>query len=162
MRTPRAPRRAPTRHPITTSCTVNIDRLTLSVDRFIAPPLIRGHSMSVTTTRFRPASQQRGEETRARILEAALELFAASGFEGASTRTIAEQAGVNLPAIQYYFGSKEGLYRAVVEQFSQEMQAGVTPIAERIHTELASGKPSRRKLVALLCEMLEIVIALIL
>jgi AcrR family transcriptional regulator len=118
--------------------------------------------MSVTVNRFRPGSQQRGEETRGRILEAALELFAASGFEGASTRTIAEQAGVNLPAIQYYFGSKEGLYRAVVEQFSLEMQAGVSPIAERIRTELASGQPSRRKLVALLCEMLEIVIALIL
>ncbi len=64
--------------------------------------------MSTTMSRFRPASQQRGEETRARILDAALELFAASGFDGASTRTIAEQAGVNLPAIQYYFGSKEG------------------------------------------------------
>jgi AcrR family transcriptional regulator len=118
--------------------------------------------MSITVNRFRPGSQQRGEETRGRILEAALELFAASGFEGASTRTIAEQAGVNLPAIQYYFGSKEGLYRAVVEQFSQEMQAGVSPIAERIRTELANGQASRRKLVALLCEMLEIVIALIL
>jgi AcrR family transcriptional regulator len=118
--------------------------------------------MSITVNRFRPGSQQRGEETRGRILEAALELFAASGFEGASTRTIADQAGVNLPAIQYYFGSKEGLYRAVVEQFSLEMQAGVSPIAERIRTALASGQASRRKLVALLCEMLEIVIALIL
>jgi AcrR family transcriptional regulator len=114
------------------------------------------------TTRFRPAAQQRGEETRGRILEAALELFAASGFEGASTRTIAERADVNLPAIQYYFGSKEGLYRAVVEQFSQQLQAGVSPIAERIRSELANGQPSRRKLVALLCEMLEIMIALIL
>ena len=118
--------------------------------------------MSTTISRFRPALHQRGEETRARILDAALELFAASGFDGASTRTIAEQAGVNLPAIQYYFGSKEGLYRAVVEQFSQEMRAGVTPVAERIRVELASGQPSRRRLVGLLCDMLDIVIALIL
>ena len=118
--------------------------------------------MSATVSRFRPGYYQRGEETRGRILEAALELFAASGFEGASTRTIAERAGVNLPAIQYYFGSKEGLYRAVVEQFSQEMQAGVAPIAERIRTELAAGQPSRRQLVGLLCDMLDIVIALIL
>ena len=117
--------------------------------------------MSVTT-HFRPATHQRGEETRARILEAALELFATSGFEGASTRTIAEQAGVNLPAIQYYFGSKEGLYRAVVEEFSQQMQAGVTPIGERIRTGLANGQASRRKLIDLLCDMLDIVIALIL
>jgi AcrR family transcriptional regulator len=117
--------------------------------------------MSVTA-HFRPAANQRGEETRTRILEAALELFATSGFDGASTRTIAEQAGVNLPAIQYYFGSKEGLYRAVIEQFSQQMKAGVAPIAERVHTELASGQPSRRKLIDLLCDMLDIIIALIL
>ena len=118
--------------------------------------------MSTTVSRFRPGSHQRGEETRGRILEAALDLFAASGFDGASTRTIAERAGVNLPAIQYYFGSKEGLYRAVVEQFSQQMQAGVAPIAERIRAELASGQPSRRRLIDLLCDMLDIVIAMIL
>jgi AcrR family transcriptional regulator len=118
--------------------------------------------MSATAFRFRPGTHQRGEETRARILEAALELFAASGFEGASTRTIAERADVNLPAIQYYFGSKEGLYRAVVEQFSQEMRAGVAPVAGRIRAELDSGQPSRRKLIDLLCDMLDIVIALIL
>ena len=118
--------------------------------------------MSATVVRFRPGTHQRGEETRGRILETALELFAASGFEGASTRTIAERANVNLPAIQYYFGSKEGLYRAVVEQFSQEMRAGVGPVAERIRAELDSGQPSRRKLIDLLCDMLDILIALIL
>ncbi len=118
--------------------------------------------MSTTVSRFRPGTHPRGEETRGRILEAALDLFAASGFDGASTRTIAERAGVNLPAIQYYFGSKEGLYRAVVEQFSQHMQAGVAPIAERIRAELASGQPSRRRLIELLCDMLDIVIAMIL
>ena len=118
--------------------------------------------MSATTSHYRPAAQQRGEETKARILEAALELFAANGFEGASTRTIAERAGVNLPAIQYYFGSKEGLYRAVVEQFSRNLHAGVAPIAEHIRTELAIGQPSRRKLINLLCDMLDVIVALIL
>jgi TetR/AcrR family transcriptional regulator, regulator of cefoperazone and chloramphenicol sensitivity len=118
--------------------------------------------VSATISRSRPGYHQRGEDTRGRILEAALELFAASGFEGASTRTIAERAGVNLPAIQYYFGSKEGLYRAVVERFSQQMHAGVAPVAERICAELAAGQPSRRRLIDLLCDMLDIVIALIL
>lgn len=118
--------------------------------------------MSAATSHYRPAAQQRGEETRTRILEAALELFAANGFEGASTRTIAERAGVNLPAIQYYFGSKEGLYRAVVEQFSQNLHAGLAPIAEHIRRELANGQPSRRKLIDLLCDMLDVIIALIL
>jgi AcrR family transcriptional regulator len=118
--------------------------------------------MSVTIARFRPGLHQRGEETRARIMEAAVELFAASGFDGATTRAIADRAGVNLPAIQYYFGSKEGLYRAVIEQFSQHLQTGVSPVVTRIRDELASGQPSRQRLIGLLCEMLDVVIALIL
>ena len=56
-----------------------------------------------------------GEETRARIIAAALRLFGERGFEGASTRDIASIAGVNAPALQYYFDNKEGVYLACVE-----------------------------------------------
>jgi AcrR family transcriptional regulator len=118
--------------------------------------------MSTSLVRLRPLYQPRGEEARRRILDAALELFSINGFEGTSTRSIAEAACVNLPAIQYYFGSKEGLYRAVIEQFSEQMKAGVTPIADRIRAELAEGKASRRRLVGLLCDMLDVIVALIL
>ena len=58
---------------------------------------------------------QRGEETRARIVTAALALFGERGFDGASTRDIAERAGVNAPAIGYYFDNKEGVYLACVK-----------------------------------------------
>ena len=54
-----------------------------------------------------------GEQSRERLLQAALRLFAHPGFAKTSTREIAEAAGVNLAAISYYFGDKEGLYRAV-------------------------------------------------
>jgi AcrR family transcriptional regulator len=57
----------------------------------------------------------RGEETRTRIVLAALKLFGEYGFDGASTRDIATAAGVNAPALQYYFDSKEGVYLACVE-----------------------------------------------
>lgn len=57
----------------------------------------------------------RGEETRARIVTAALKMFGERGFEAASTRDIATIAGVNAPALQYYFDNKEGLYLACVE-----------------------------------------------
>lgn len=57
----------------------------------------------------------RGEETRARIVDVALKLFGKYGFEGASTRDIAKHAGVNTPALQYYFDNKEGVYFACVE-----------------------------------------------
>jgi len=54
------------------------------------------------------------EETRGRILEAASELFAQRGFEGASVRQIATGAGVSLGMIRHYYGSKDGLYRACI------------------------------------------------
>src|ERR1700690_629586 len=54
-------------------------------------------------------------ETRRGILRAAEECFAASGFVGATTRQVAALAGVNVATLHYHFGSKDGLYRAVLE-----------------------------------------------
>lgn len=51
--------------------------------------------------------------TKARILAAAEEVFAARGFEGASTRDIAARAGVNISSLHYHWASKETLYVAV-------------------------------------------------
>ncbi|RKE36997.1 TetR family transcriptional regulator [Paraburkholderia sp. BL23I1N1] len=62
----------------------------------------------------------RGDETRQRIIEAAIELFGEHGFEGASTRDIAARAGVNAPALQYYFENKEGVYRACAEALADD------------------------------------------
>ena len=49
-------------------------------------------------------------DTKTALIFAAGELFAKQGFDGVSTRMIAEKAGVNLGAIHYHFGSKENLY----------------------------------------------------
>lgn len=54
------------------------------------------------------------ESTQGRILEAARQCFARSGFEGTTTRAIAEAAGANLALVHYHFGSKEALYRRVI------------------------------------------------
>src|ERR1700730_11484041 len=53
--------------------------------------------------------------TRAKIIKAASRAFAQHGYEGASIRTIVGQADVNQAAINYHFGSKEELYRAVLQ-----------------------------------------------
>jgi TetR/AcrR family transcriptional regulator, regulator of cefoperazone and chloramphenicol sensitivity len=53
-----------------------------------------------------------GEESRQRLLHAAVQCFAEHGFAKTSTRAIATEAGVNIAAISYYFGDKAGLYRA--------------------------------------------------
>ena len=54
-----------------------------------------------------------GAEARNRLLDAALALFAEKGFAKTSTREIAQAAQVNIASISYYFGDKEGLYKAV-------------------------------------------------
>lgn len=54
------------------------------------------------------------EATRANILEAALHEFSTHGFEGTSTRAIADRAGVHHALIKYHFQSKDALWRAAV------------------------------------------------
>lgn len=55
-------------------------------------------------------------ENRAKITAAALEIFAAEGFRGATIDAIAEKAGMSKPNLLYYFPSKEAIYRSVLEQ----------------------------------------------
>ncbi|MBV8229807.1 MAG: TetR family transcriptional regulator, partial [Planctomycetaceae bacterium] len=51
-----------------------------------------------------------GETTKARLLEAAGEEFAAKGYEKASIRKICDRVNANCAAVNYHFGSKEQLY----------------------------------------------------
>jgi AcrR family transcriptional regulator len=95
--------------------------------------------------RHRPAAEggyQRGEETRARIIEAAVELFGRHGFEGASTRDIARLAGVNAPALQYYFDNKEGVYLACAEYFASLVWESLAPSADAALAVLADPSAS--------------------
>lgn len=62
-------------------------------------------------------------EARAKIAAAAEELFAARGFDGTAIRDIAGKAGVNGAMIHYYFGNKEGLYRALLEGAASRVRA---------------------------------------
>ena len=50
------------------------------------------------------------------ILDVAEKVFSELGFDGASTRTISGEAGVNMAMLNYYFGSKEGLFLAVINR----------------------------------------------
>ena len=63
-----------------------------------------------------PAAQRTarsdGEDTRLRLLRAALQLFSERGFAQTSVRAIAEAAGTNVAAIAYHFGDKARLYTA--------------------------------------------------
>ena len=54
--------------------------------------------------------------TRQHLLEAAAEVFAEMGFRAATVRQICQRAGANIAAINYHFGDKEELYRAVLKE----------------------------------------------
>ena len=76
-----------------------------------------GHASSPkneASARRRP--QQRSLDTRERLVEAALQVFASHGFEGATTREIARRAGVALAALPYHFTTKEALWKAAADR----------------------------------------------
>jgi AcrR family transcriptional regulator len=75
-----------------------------------APP----DNEELALTNFGMKRVDRKEDCRSRILAAALEVFSSSGFEGASLRQIADQAGVMHQLVVYHFKTKDALWRAAV------------------------------------------------
>jgi TetR/AcrR family transcriptional regulator len=65
----------------------------------------------------------RADQTRARILSAAIRQFSDNGLAGARTEQIAEAAGVNKALLYYYFSGKEALYDAALESVAQRVVA---------------------------------------
>lgn len=65
-------------------------------------------------------------DKKSSILEAAEKLFSELGYEGASTRQIAKEAGANMAMINYYFGSKEGVFMEImtrrIQGFKEELK----------------------------------------
>jgi AcrR family transcriptional regulator len=58
-----------------------------------------------------------------RILQKALELFSEKGYDATSVREICEAAGITKPTLYHFYGSKEGVYRAIVEGALERFRA---------------------------------------
>lgn len=73
---------------------------------------------------------QKQGNSSARILDAALSLFSKRGYEATSTREICELAGITKPTLYYFFESKEGIYRALVQtafdDYGRVIEAGLS------------------------------------
>jgi AcrR family transcriptional regulator len=80
---------------------------------------------------------QLGEATKARILDAAEALFMEHGFEATSLRLITAQAGVNLAAVNYHFGSKEELFQAVLTRRLDPMNQARVALLDRLERAAA-------------------------
>jgi AcrR family transcriptional regulator len=89
------------------------------------------------------------ERSRRAILDAAERLFAARGFDAAGLADIGEAAGVSRGTPSYFFGSKEALYRAVLERMTADRTARLEP-AFRPLVEWAEAKQPAEPLRAVL------------
>ena len=78
-----------------------------------------------------------------RILDHALKLFSTKGYDATSVREICEGAGITKPTLYHFFGSKEGVYRALVDGALEDMR-------QRIAKQVAApgGVEERLKRVA--------------
>lgn len=83
------------------------------------------------TTRPRDA-----DATRSALLQAARRRFTVLGYERTTTRDIAADAGVNVSLISRYFGSKEGLFVAVVEESAGVLEAPVPTSVDELLEQL--------------------------
>jgi len=103
---------------------------------------------------------KKSEETRTRILEAALAVFGERGFERATMREIATAAGVAVGAAYYYFESKDAIVMAFYERSQTEMRARIEAsldqsktLEERLRTIISTKfecfGPNRKLLSAL-------------
>ncbi len=77
---------------------------------------------------------EQSQETRDRIFDAAARLFAERGYAAVSMREIAEAAEISKPMLYYYFESKEGLCRALLD-------AGIDAMKESVARISAQGGP---------------------
>jgi TetR/AcrR family transcriptional regulator len=90
------------------------------------------------------ASKPPKGDTRARIIEAAREAFSTMGFEGASLRSVAKEAGVQHQLATYYFKTKEELWMAVMDELATGFFAR---LGERIRGLDGVDAPTKLRLV---------------
>lgn len=87
-----------------------------------------------------------GQPAKIRILDAAERLFARHGFEATSLRAIIVEAQVNLASVHYYYRSKEGLIRAVIERRFAPINQERLRLLEECQTAPGDRPPSMEKI----------------
>jgi len=84
----------------------------------------------------------RAQATKGRILDAAERLFAERGFDRTSLRAITSQAGVNLAAVNYHFGTKDELMHAVFARRLAPLNARRLAMLDACEAEAGDGPPA--------------------
>lgn len=81
--------------------------------------------------RGRPSRNDQRHDLQARLLEAALEAFADGGFDGASLSQIAKKAETDIALIRYYFGSKQDLWTAALDDLNERLQSELSTVLKK-------------------------------
>lgn len=85
-----------------------------------------------------------GQDTRQRLIEVAAKHFAEYGYQGASQRAIQRELGVNPATAHYYFGSKQALYRGVIDTYIHDIQEERVRQLDTIDPKLAGPERLER------------------
>jgi AcrR family transcriptional regulator len=97
-------------------------------------------------------STPRGDVAKERILQHAVQIFSQRGFDGFTTRELSAKAKVNIAAINYYFGHKQGLYDAAVDEVYRRLrergnQVFASEVAPRLFAQVTQqGAPKKLEL----------------
>ena len=93
---------------------------------------------------FRVPQQARGEERRERILTATLAVIGRSGIGAVTHRSVAEEAGVPLGSLTYWFGTKDDLLREALRRFVEEEAERLREVAARLDGDASPGEIAER------------------
>lgn len=87
---------------------------------------------------------------RSKLIEAAKAEFLRCGYQKASLRAISQAAGVTTGSVYFFFGSKENLFHAVVDETADALRACLTEGAQKEYSGEASGEDNDRAFIACL------------
>ena len=95
--------------------------------------------------------------TKEMLLERGVDLFSKNGYDGTTTRMIADACGVNVATIAFHYRNKEGFYVAVMNHAAQEMEAYFKPFDTKVEEYLA-GTTIEEMTWALIDEFFDLII----
>lgn len=102
-----------------------------------------------------PPVRQPTEGARERLLQVATKLFAEKGLDGVSVRDLSKEAGVNVSLISYYFGGKEGLYTAILEEHALGMRRFFSDLIARSRERTVSRSSFAEEIRTVVSHMVE-------
>ncbi len=114
--------------------------------------------MTERSPRTRRAKSPAPEEAKKRLLDAAKLLFSQHGLDRVSTRMLADAAKVNLFAIQYHFGGKDGLYLAAIRHAIRQVGGEALALVAEIEEAMRKGELSKETCRTSFCGLLDIMI----